>query len=191
MSQAINRTRLILDLRTTPLTLDVSACLEAGDVACAILPQAAKADLTPVVQALQEAGVAALIADDADLAREMSADGVHLSTSEDIVNTYRAARGQMAGDHIVGAEIGSDRHVAMVLAEAGVDYVAFQLPAGRDNVLWWSEIFEVPSVAMTPASRDDAKDLAEAGVEFISIAPDPGLVREMENAVASIVFAEV
>ena len=74
-------------------------------------------------------------------------------------------------DSIVGADGGISRHDAMMLGEAGADYVAFG-PAGAarerrratttakkrklDLVGWWSDVFVVPVVAFGIETAEDA-----------------------------------
>lgn len=136
--------------------------------------------LRALVTAAQRRGIAALIDGDAELARKMGADGVHVASSADLTTNFAGARGILGGEAIVGADAGGSRHDAMTVAEAGADYVAFGIPAhAADNedaaadrlelVQWWAEIFEVPVVAFDVATADEARDLAQAGAEFIAV----------------------
>lgn len=128
----------------------------------------------------QKKGVAMLIADDVALARSLKADGVHLTWSKDQVSRYRDARDHFGAHAIVGADAGRSRHDAMGLAEAGADYVAFGIPPHvedvatarerqADLIAWWSEIFEVPCVAMDVASQDDAAAFYARGADFVAV----------------------
>lgn len=134
----------------------------------------------PLVELAQRRSVAALIADDVELARMLKADGVHLTWSKSVISAYRAARGALGNGAIVGAEAGRSRDDAMTLGEAGADYIAFGVPAhvedrvtaeGRqiDLMSWWSEIFEVPCVAFDVRDVDQAAALAGAGADFIAV----------------------
>jgi thiamine-phosphate pyrophosphorylase len=134
----------------------------------------------PLVKAVQGVGVAAVLLDDARLARTLKADGVHLSWTRDVAERYRDARDMLGARFIVGADAGKSRHDAMTLGEAGADYVGFGVPAGvsdidgararrADLVQWWSEIFEVPCVAFDVATAADAAELASFGADFIGI----------------------
>lgn len=190
MSKPPLRTRLILDLRDTSSDSNLSALLNAGDVACALLSATANADIEGTVGVLQAAGVAALVCDDVEQAIALNADGVHITARSDSVDAYATTRAKLPDDLIVGCEIGPDRHVAMVLAEAGADYVAFQVPERQNDLLWWAEIFEVPCVAMGTLSQDDAVEFARSGVEFISASADEKTVRDIESAIAAIELVE-
>lgn len=132
----------------------------------------------PLVQLAQRKSVAALIADDCDLARIVKADGVHVSWSKDIVGAYRAARESLGERFIVGADAGRSRHDAMTLGESGADYVAFGIPPHVEDrataeerqidlIAWWSDIFEVPCVAFDVAEPGHAEHLAAA--DFIAV----------------------
>ncbi len=129
----------------------------------------------------QKRGVAAFIADDAALARMLKADGLHLSWSKETAKHFSEARADL-GDHVmIGADCGRSRDDAMLLGEAGADYVAFGIPARvgdrataeerqRDLISWWAEIFEIPCVACDVASPEQARALADSGADFITVA---------------------
>jgi thiamine-phosphate pyrophosphorylase len=164
----------------------VGAALAAGDVAALLVAPAEDLLFEPVavaslIAAAQRADVAALIAGDARLAEGLRADGVHLRPAKDIADQYGQARRRLGAGAIVGADCGVSRHDAMLLAEAGADYVAFGAPrhlndrararGRRDGlVAWWGEIFEVPCVALDVESVEEARALSEAGADFIGVA---------------------
>ena len=126
--------RIYLVVEAGPAAIaGLTAAADVADVACCLIVPAA-APLTaaaarPIVEAAQRAGLAALIANDAGLARAVRADGVHLAASRNPVTAYAAARQCLGREAIVGADVGISRHDAMSLAEAGADYVAFGAPA--------------------------------------------------------------
>ena len=172
----------------------VSAVLDTADVAALLIsPAAAKpldaASVKPLVDAAQEKGVAALIVSDAQLARTLRADGVHLPWDKDAAKQYGEAR-QIIGDRlIVGADAGRSRHDAMTLCEAGADYVGFgiaydvedQEAARADRVArieWWSEIFQVPCMAFDVETQREAAALAQAGADFVALTIPAGLTVE-------------
>ena len=182
MPHAEHRTRLVVDFRERALPATVAPLLSAGDVACAIVPHNVSAEQASSIQALQAGGVAVLVTNDVRLARDLGADGVHLSGDAAMPDAYAKARAALGPDQIVGVEAENDRHNAMLLGEGGADYLAFGLPDGRDDLLWWSEVFEVPSVALGPMSVSDARDFSAHGVEFISVPADVEAIGEMHAA---------
>lgn len=126
----------------------------------------------PFVEAVQAADAAALIDNDAQLARTLRADGVHLRSSDTLEARANDAREILGARYIVGAEAAS-RHDAMMLGELGAEYVAF--PDGEDQadfVSWWAEIFEIPCVAFDVASPEAASELARAGADFVAFRID-------------------
>jgi thiamine-phosphate pyrophosphorylase len=147
----------------------------------------------------QAAGAAALVADDAVLAKAVGADGVHLSWSPDVEESYSAARRSVGREAIVGASVGGSRHDAMVLAEAGADYVGFARDAAGasglvdrcEMVAWWAEIFEVPCVAFDVDTADDAEALTAAGADFIASRLVAGMVPADAAAVVEMLLRAV
>jgi len=140
----------------------------------------------PEVELLQDAGIAAMIADDASLARTLRADGVHLTWRKSIVEAYGEAREIVGTRAMVGVDVGRSRHDAMTLGEAGADYIGFGIPQTVDDrdtassrrlelIAWWSEIFEIPCVAFNVDNPHDAGELARAGADFIATTVPIGL----------------
>jgi thiamine-phosphate pyrophosphorylase len=164
-------------------TKQLEAVIEAGDVACLQLRLkdvsdgeilAAAQAIFPVAQAM---GVACLINDRPDLARETGADGVHIGQSDGSVSQARKAIGKEA---ILGVTCHDSRHLAMEAAEAGADYVAFgaffdtatksaPTRANLDILTWWQEIMEIPCVAIGGITPDNGADLVRAGADFLAV----------------------
>jgi len=157
----------------------------------------------PLVEMAQKADAAVLLAGDAQLARTLRADGVHLNVGKDLLGAYEAARAILGNRGIVGIDAGISRHDAMTLAEAGADYIAFGAPphlkdrdkarARRDELIgWWGEIFEVPCVAFDVETREEAEALSRAGADFIAIRlgadATPAAIRELVAGIAAALF---
>jgi thiamine-phosphate pyrophosphorylase len=167
-----------------------AAALAVADIACLLIEPAHGAPLDadnaqPLVALAQEEDVAVIIAADAHLARLLKADGVHLPPSRDPAKVYVGARHVLGQDFIVGAHAGKSRHDAMVLGEAGADYIGFGIPYGITNiegararrldlVSWWATICQVPCVAFDVATPEDAEQLARAGADFIGLRLEAG-----------------
>jgi thiamine-phosphate pyrophosphorylase len=161
----------------------------------------------PLVELAQRAGAAALVADDAQLARALKADGVHLGISMDPAGAYAEARRILGPRGIIGVDAGISRDDAMTVAEDGAEYVAFGAPPdltdldkGRarraDLIAWWGEIFEVPCIAFDVESAEAAEALARAGADFVAVmlpsSEPPAASRELVAEVsAAISLAEV
>lgn len=125
----------------------------------------------------QRRGVAFLLNDRPDLAFETGCDGVHVGQQD---TPYREARGIVGANAIVGVTCHNSRHLAMEAGEAGADYVAFgafyptstkeaQFHADPDILSWWSELMEVPCVAIGGITVDNAPPLIEAGADFLAV----------------------
>src|SRR5262245_26838886 len=111
----------------------VATLLEAADAATLLIAAGDGEVLTaaaarPLVELAQKKDIAALIEGDAQLARTLRADGVHLPWSKDIAARYAEAREILGTRYIVGVDVGRSRHDAMTIAEDGVDYIGFGIP---------------------------------------------------------------
>ena len=155
-----------------------------------------------IVELLQSKNIAALIADDANLARQLRADGVHLSWSKDQAERFAEARDILGERFLIGVDAGRSRDDAMTLGEAGADYIAFGIPPHvedrataaqrqEDLVTWWSELFEIPCVAFDAADAGAAARLARSGADFVAVkvkaAYTPDAAREQVKLFAAAV----
>jgi len=162
--------------------------LDAGDVAAFQLRLEGASDidilrccefLMPIAH---ERDVAFIINDRADLAKRIKCDGIHLGAQDlDI----KQARQLLGVDTIIGASCHDSKHLAMIAAEKGADYVSFgpfyqsrtpfyppeqYNPAkmvNPDLISLWQEIAEIPCVAAGGIKPDGCPDLVEAGADFI------------------------
>ncbi|TNE58751.1 MAG: thiamine phosphate synthase [Alphaproteobacteria bacterium] len=162
---------------------DFSAALEGGDVACFQLRLkpatdeeilAAARELMPIAHAHD---VAFLINDRPDLARQAGADGVHIGQDD---AKYKEARKALGADAIVGVTCHNSKHLAMVAGEEGADYVAFgaffdtttkeaSTRAEPNLLAWWTELFEVPCVAIGGITAENCDALIAAGADFLAV----------------------
>jgi thiamine-phosphate pyrophosphorylase len=161
----------------------LAAALDAGDVAAVQLRlkdveddavrRAADA-LRPVAQ---ESGVAFLLNDQPDLAVATGCDGAHVG-AEDL--PAAEARRVLGGKLTLGVSCYASRDLAMRAGEAGADYVAFGsfFPSGTkqtgirsdiDLLQWWSELMELPSVAIGGITAENCAPLVQAGADFLAV----------------------
>lgn len=163
---------------------DLRAALDGGDVAAfqlrlkdvddAAIARAADA-LRPICQ---QRGVAFIMNDRPDLAVRLDCDGVHIG-QEDM--PYAEARRIVGPDRQIGVTCKSSRHLAMEAAEAGADYVAFgaffasttktvTTPADLEILTWWSELMEIPCVAIGGITVENCRPVIAAGADFLAVA---------------------
>ena len=93
-----------------------------------------------------------IIENDIKSAALLKADGVHLTTGQNLVKSAKAHLGKY---QVIGAFCGSSKHSGMVAAENGANYIEFR--AHHDSVMsditivnlfkWWSETIEIPVMA--------------------------------------------
>jgi thiamine-phosphate pyrophosphorylase len=130
--------------------------------------------LLPIVQ---RQGVAFILNDRPDLANAVGADGVHVGQED---APYAEARRILGQQKIVGVTCHNSFHLAMEAAEAGADYVAFgaffttttkdpKTRAEPELLAWWSEICEVPCVAIGGITVENAAPLIAAGADFLAV----------------------
>jgi len=181
---------------------DLKAALSAGDVACLQLRlkdgEATASDnafrraaevLMPICH---EHDVAFLINDRPDLAVKLGADGVHVGQED---TPYAKARRILGEDRIVGVTCHNSRHLAMEAGEAGADYVAFgafyptdtkqpKTRAEPEILAWWSELMEIPCVAIGGITVENCAPLITAGADFLAVSA--GVWRHPEGPAAAV-----
>jgi thiamine-phosphate pyrophosphorylase len=160
----------------------LAAALDGGDVACLQLRlkdadddeiRRAVETLLPIAQARE---VAFLLNDDAKLAAATGCDGAHLGQTD---GDHAGARKLLAGK-ILGITCHASRHLAMEAGELGADYVAFGAffptstketthQADPEILDWWSEMMEVPSVAIGGITPVNCGPLVRAGTDFLAV----------------------
>jgi thiamine-phosphate pyrophosphorylase len=130
--------------------------------------------LMPEVQARD---VAFLLNDRPDLAAELGCDGVHLGPDDMPCAGARRILGERAS---IGFAAGGSRHLAIEAAEAGADYVSFGpfFPSTTKDgsplieigiIAWWSELMELPCVAVGGVTAENCAPLLEAGADFLAV----------------------
>jgi thiamine-phosphate pyrophosphorylase len=151
------------------------AALAAGDVACLRLAGGlGAAAIGRIARVAQAQGVACLVEDDAGLALDADADGLHLSDARP--GAVSAARTRL-GSLSLGVACGGSRHDAMVAAEQGADYILMERDAAASDeeflalVEWWSELMTVPLVAGSATTPAAAGAWALAGADFVALDP--------------------
>ncbi|WP_168452911.1 thiamine phosphate synthase [Sphingopyxis microcysteis] len=159
------------------------AALDAGPVAAFQfrvkgLDQHEAARLAEPLQAICAArDVAFIVNDDVALAKRLGADGVHLGQGD---GDPKAARRELGPSAQIGITCHASRHLAMEAGEAGADYVAFGafFPTTTKTVEhhadpaileWWQSMFELPCVAIGGITVQNARELVDAGADFLAV----------------------
>jgi thiamine-phosphate pyrophosphorylase len=174
----------------TPAKLDpasfadqLAAALDAGDAAAVQLrlkdvdDDAWRRAIDALRPVTQSRGVAFLLNDRADLARETGCDGAHVG-QEDM--PAKQARRLMGPDATLGVTCKGSRDLAMAAGEDGADYVAFGafFPSGTKDVTrfidaeilrWWSELMELPCCAIGGITAANCAPLVQAGADFLAV----------------------
>ena len=160
----------------------LAAALDAGEVSAVQLrlKDWADDDLRRAIDVLrpvaQDRGVAFLLNDRPDLAVQTGCDGAHVGQQD----TPVAAARQVLKDLTLGVTCHASRDLAMTAGEAGADYVAFGAffpsstkapPAMADTELlrWWSELMELPCVAIGGITPENCRPLVQAGADFLAV----------------------
>ena len=93
---------------------------------------------------------------------------------------YADARRIVGRERMVGVTCHDSRHLAMEAAEAGADYVAFgaffptttkdaATRAEPELLSIWQDTMQIPCVAIGGITVDNARDLAQAGADFVAV----------------------
>ena len=121
--------------------------------------------------------VAFIVNDDMALAKRLGADGVHLGQGD---GDPKEARSLLGPNAQIGVTCHASRHLAMEAGEAGADYVAFgaffptttkavEYHADPEILTWWQGLFELPCVAIGGITPDNARELVDAGADFLAV----------------------
>lgn len=162
---------------------DLARALDAGDVAAVQLrlkdmdDDALRRAIDILRPVAQERDVAFLLNDRADLAVRTGCDGAHLGQTD---GDHAAARKLLGPDRMLGITCHGSRHLAMEAGEIGADYVAFgaffptatktvEHRAEPEILQWWSEMFEIPSVAIGGITAANCAPLVQAGADFLAV----------------------
>ena len=169
--------------RVRPL-LPFASCLQLRNKA--MLAKTLRETGAMLRDACRDAGVPLIINDDAALAAELGADGVHLGDDDGDIGVARALLGDAA---IIGVSCYDDIQRARSLVAQGADYIAFGAffpsstkPGARRagiELLRQSAQLGVPRVAIGGITPDNARLVVAAGADLIAVisgvfdAPDP------------------
>jgi thiamine-phosphate pyrophosphorylase len=163
---------------------ELRAALDGGDVAAFQL-RMKDVDDAAIIRAAdtlrpicQQRGVAFIMNDRPDLAVKLDCDGVHVG-QDDMPCTE--ARRIVGPERQIGVTCKASRDLAMTAGEAGADYVAFgaffpsttktvTAPAPLEIIEWWSELFEIPCVAIGGITVENCKPVIAAGADFLAVA---------------------
>lgn len=169
-------------LEPAAFAVQMAQALDAGDAACVQL-RLKNADDDAIRRAVdvlrpiaQERDVAFILNDRPDLAAQTGCDGVHIGQSD---AKYKDARKLVGANAIVGVTCHDSRHLAMVAAEEGADYVAFgafyptttkpsDYRPEPELLTWWSQLMEAPCVAIGGITPENCAPLVRAGADFIA-----------------------
>jgi thiamine-phosphate pyrophosphorylase len=131
----------------------------------------------PLQAICAERDVAFIVNDSIALAKRLGADGVHLGQGD---GDPRDARAELGREAQIGVTCHDSRHLALEAGEAGADYVAFgaffpsttkdtEHRADIELLEWWSEMVELPSVAIGGITPENCRPLIEAGADFLAV----------------------
>ncbi|UYH55649.1 thiamine phosphate synthase [Qipengyuania sp. SS22] len=160
------------------------------------LDQHEAARLAEPLQAICAAhDVAFIVNDDVALAKRLGADGVHLGQGD---GEPRDAREELGREAQIGVTCQASKHFAMEAGEAGADYVAFgsffdsttkasEHRAELEILEWWSNLFEIPCVAIGGITPANCRPLVEAGADFLAVS---GAVWNGDEVAAVKAFSE-
>ncbi|SOD97656.1 thiamine phosphate synthase [Caenispirillum bisanense] len=186
----IDREPCRLYLITPPRLDDLGAfaatlarALDAGDVAALQIrlkdvdDDTVRRTVEALLPVAQDREVAVILNDRPDLAHATGCDGVHVGQDD---TPYREARKIMGPDAIVGVTSHDSRHLAMLAAEEGADYVAFgafyptltKEPKAQAEIgilEWWQSMMTVPCVAIGGITPANAEPLIRAGADFLAV----------------------
>ena len=169
-----------IDLSTFPDLL--AEALDAGDVAAVQLrlkdvpDDTLKRAIDALRPAVQSRGVAFIMNDRPDLAVAQGCDGAHVGQTD----TPALIARKLLGERTMGVTCHDSRDLAITAGEQGADYVAFgaffpttskdaSTRADPDVLQWWSDLMELPCVAIGGITAANCAPLVRAGADFLAV----------------------
>ena len=160
----------------------LAAALDAGDVGAVQLrlkgidDDALRRAIDVLRPVAQSRDVAFILNDRPDLAVAHGCDGAHVGQTD----TQVAVARKLLGDRTLGVTCHDSRDLAFEAGEAGADYVAFgaffptatkdaPTRADPDILRWWSELMELPCVAIGGINAANCGELVRAGADFLAV----------------------
>lgn len=160
----------------------IGDALSGGDVASVLLP-GYDADETlfqtlaeATVPIIQQAGAAAIIVGNTQIAGRVKADGLHI---EGPVADIAANVARFSPKMIVGTGNIRNRHTALEIGEVQPDYVLFGKigadnkpeahPRNIDLADWWASMVEIPCIIQAGNTLESIPDAVTTGAEFIAL----------------------
>jgi thiamine-phosphate pyrophosphorylase len=185
----------------------LAQALDAGEVAALQLrlKNVADDDILRAIDLVrpiaQSRGVALILNDRPDLAVMSGCDGAHIGAEDTAASEARKILGPKLQ---LGVSCYDSRDLALQAGQAGADYVAFgaffrsstkitPIQGDVDLLSWWSEIMELPVVAIGGITAENCGPLVRAGANFLAVTaaiwshpegPTAG-VRAMTGAIAA------
>ncbi|ABM44921.1 hypothetical protein X471_00809 [Bartonella bacilliformis str. Heidi Mejia] len=128
------------------------------------------------VDDVQHSGAALIIADHSQIVGRIKADGLHVEGNREALKIFKD---QTKENKIVGFGNLRDRHSAMTVAEAGVDYLFFGKlgadqkaqahPRNLSLATWWAEIMEIPAIIQAGNDYATVDEAFKTACEFIAV----------------------
>lgn len=118
-----------------------------------------------------------ILNDDYKIALEIGANGVHLGCDDGLISQARKISEE---NFIIGASCYDSRHLAIMAAEEGADYISFGtfFPSKTKNskgkptvdiIKWSAEMMDLPIVAIGGINDGNCRPLIEAGADFVAV----------------------
>ena len=185
---------LILDLaRSGDPLAEIEAVLQVMPIASLFIKDTPQAVVSQdLVTSLQAHNIAVLV-EDSEKLRTLTADGVHLNTDE--LGLFEQMKQRLDENDIIGVSPQSSRHNAMIFAEQGASYIAIDVAGANSNgeneqltldenqsaptIDWWVALFETPCVAWNIETVQAALTAQKEGADFLALAP--GLWQQEQN----------
>ncbi len=159
-----------------------SAAISGGDIASIILPAngmdeaAFQAFSERIVPLAQEAGIAAIVAEDSRIAGRVKADGIHIEGKK---AALAEAIENLQPKLMVGVGGAKTRDDALELGEERPDYIFFGRfgydnkpePHSRNLSLggWWAEMIQIPVIVMAGSDVASVEAVAATGADFVAL----------------------
>ncbi len=185
----MSQPNIILELTTSDNAEELISSLSAVCLIC----NHNSSDIKSIINIARKNDIPCLVKNEIASADKHGFDGIYFDNynEEELGGIIKDLKKQLGQDFFIGVDCGFERHVAMVMGEAGADFIAFGKASDSkdadveaeklEHIKWWNELFTVQSAIFGSIGKN-INSYIDSDADFIIISPDTCDLNEIKNA---------